>query len=139
MNYMPSELSITPLLNGLPSPAQEMPPCQERTILHVRFKRIKCSYLEVATPLMKDTTTPFTLNYVMINFKSAHFQWNQPPNQKSVGPPKNTMSKIGGPEPRAYHSMTYFKNKIIIFGGHGGVDYHRTAFNDIYELYLDSF
>lgn len=49
------------------------------------------------------------------------------------------MSKIGGPEPRAYHSMTYFKNKIIIFGGHGGVDYNRTAFNDLYELDLDSF
>jgi dynein heavy chain len=49
------------------------------------------------------------------------------------------MSKIGGPEPRAYHSMTYHKNKIIIFGGHGGVDYQRTAFNDIYELDLDTF
>lgn len=49
------------------------------------------------------------------------------------------MSKIGGPEPRAYHSMTYYKNKIVIFGGHGGVDYQRTAFNDLYELDLDSF
>ena len=28
---------------------------------------------------------------------SAMFQWYQPPNQKSVGPPKNAMSKIGGP------------------------------------------
>lgn len=49
------------------------------------------------------------------------------------------MSKIGGPEPRAYHTMTYFKNKIIIFGGHGGVDYQRTSFNDLYELDLDTF
>ncbi len=49
------------------------------------------------------------------------------------------MSKIGGPEPRAYHSMTPYKNKIIIFGGHGGVDYNRTAFNDIYQLDLDTF
>lgn len=65
--------------------------------------------------------------------------WSQPPNQKSSGPPKNAMSKIGGPEPRAYHSMTPYKNKIIIFGGHGGIDYNRTAFNDIYELDLDTF
>ena len=49
------------------------------------------------------------------------------------------MSKIGGPEPRAYHSMTAYKNKIIIFGGHGGVDYNRCAFNDLYELDLESF
>jgi len=56
-----------------------------------------------------------------------------------VGPPKNAMSKIGGPEPRAYHSMTYYKDKIVIFGGHGGVDYQRTSFNDIYELDLTTF
>lgn len=49
------------------------------------------------------------------------------------------MSKIGGPEPRAYHSMTPYKNRIIIFGGHGGIDYNRTAFNDIYELDLELF
>lgn len=49
------------------------------------------------------------------------------------------MSKIGGPQPRAYHSMTPYKNKIIIFGGHGGVDYSRTAFNDIYELDLETY
>lgn len=35
--------------------------------------------------------------------------------------------------------MNYYKNKIIIFGGHGGIDYHRTSFNDIYELDLESF
>lgn len=29
--------------------------------------------------------------------KLPMFQWYQPPNQKSVGPPKNAMSKIGGP------------------------------------------
>jgi len=29
--------------------------------------------------------------------KLPAFQWSQPPNQKSVGPPKNAMSKIGGP------------------------------------------
>ncbi len=35
--------------------------------------------------------------------------------------------------------MTPYKNKIIIFGGHGGIDYNRTAFNDIYELDLETF
>jgi len=77
------------------------------------------------------------ITYTFINL--AAFQWFQPPNQKSVGPPKNAMSKIGGPEPRAYHSMTYYKDKIVIFGGHGGVDYQRTSFNDIYELDLTTF
>ena len=80
--------------------------------------------------------TPSSSSCVPILFNSAHFVWSQPPNQKSTGVPKNAMSKIGGPEPRAYHSMTPFKNKIIIFGGHGGVDYNRCAFNDLYELDL---
>jgi dynein heavy chain len=35
--------------------------------------------------------------------------------------------------------MINYKNKLIIFGGHGGIDYQRTAFNDIYELDLDTF
>lgn len=44
------------------------------------------------------------------------------------------MSKIGAPEPRANHTATFHKGKVYIFGGHGGVDYKRIAFNDLYEL-----
>jgi dynein heavy chain len=92
-----------------------------------------------ATLLTKGITIPTTSSYVNYFSNPALFQWYQPPNQKSVGPPKNAMSKIGGPEPRAYHSMVNYKNKLIIFGGHGGIDYQRTAFNDVYELDLDTF
>lgn len=35
--------------------------------------------------------------------------------------------------------MINYKDKLVIFGGHGGVDYQRTAFNDIYELDLETF
>lgn len=35
--------------------------------------------------------------------------------------------------------MTYYKDKIIIFGGHGGIDYQRTSFNDLYQLDLATF
>jgi dynein heavy chain len=35
--------------------------------------------------------------------------------------------------------MINYKNKLVIFGGHGGIDYQSTAFNDIYQLNLDTF
>jgi dynein heavy chain len=69
---------------------------------------------------------------------SDNLQWFQPPNQKSVGEPKNSWSKIGAPEPRANHTATYHKGKVYVFGGHGGVDYKRVAFNDIYELDVEN-
>jgi dynein heavy chain len=46
--------------------------------------------------------------------------------------PKNTESKIGAPEPRANHTANYFKEKVYIFGGHGGVGYQRTSYNDVH-------
>jgi len=62
----------------------------------------------------------------------ADFKWYQPPNQKSGNEPKNSESKIGAPEPRANCSATYHKNKVYIFGGHGGINYQRVSFNDFY-------
>jgi len=74
-----------------------MSPSLEPTIQLAKFKKTKCSYSEAATPQTKDIMTHITsscVNHILI---SANFQWYQPPNQKSVGPPKNAMSKIGGP------------------------------------------
>jgi len=64
---------------------------------HVKLVKTECLSLVDATPQMKDTMTHFISNYVNHFLISAMFQWYQPPNQKSVGPPKNAMSKIGGP------------------------------------------
>lgn len=67
--------------------------------------------------------------------------WVQPPNQNSSKIPNNSESKIGAPEPRANHSSVFLKpqNKVLIFGGHGGLGYQRRAFNDLYELDCHSF
>ena len=67
--------------------------------------------------------------------------WSQPPNQKSGHIPKNTESKIGAPEPRANHSSVFLKNlnKVLIFGGHGGLGYSRRSFNDLYELDCENY
>ena len=56
-----------------------------------------------------------------------------------TGEPKNAESKIGAPEPRGNHSVTFHKNRVFVFGGHGGVGYSRKAFNDLYVLDCDSF
>lgn len=73
--------------------------------------------------------TPIFLKFQVIkilNFKDN--AWSQPPNQKSQGSPKNAESKIGAPEPRADTTATFHKNKVYIFGGHGGVGYSRQSF-----------
>ena len=40
-----------------------------------------------------------------------------------TGEPKNAESKIGAPEPRGNHTATFHKNKVYVFGGHGGVGF----------------
>lgn len=69
----------------------------------------------------------------------ANNQWVQPPNQKVTGEPKNAESKIGAPEPRGNHTATFHKNKVYIFGGHGGVGYSTKSFNDLHVLDCDTF
>lgn len=46
--------------------------------------------------------------------------------------PKNSESKIGAPEPRANCTANLFKDKVFIFGGHGGIGYQRASYNDLY-------
>lgn len=52
--------------------------------------------------------------------------------------PKNQESRIGAPAPRANSGATIVDNKIYVFGGHGGVNYSRVAFNDLYSFDLDT-
>lgn len=50
-------------------------------------------------------------------------------------------SKIGAPDPRANHSAVFLKeqNRCYIFGGHGGINYARWSFNDVYYIDCDTF
>ena len=50
----------------------------------------------------------------------------------------NDRSSIGAPPPRANMGATYYNNKIYIYGGHGGLNYARTAFSDIYSFDLET-
>jgi dynein heavy chain len=45
---------------------------------------------------------------------------------------------VGAPAPRANTGATLLDNKVYIFGGHGGVNYARVAFNDLYSFDLDT-
>jgi len=51
--------------------------------------------------------------------------------------PRNQDSPVGAPPPRANTGATIVDNKVIIFGGHGGVNYARVAFNDMYAFDLE--
>lgn len=52
--------------------------------------------------------------------------------------PKNQDSLSGAPAPRANTGATLLDNKIYIFGGHGGLNYQRIAFNDLYSFDLET-
>lgn len=63
-------------------------------------------------------------------------QWSQPPNQRSGAEPTNDASPIGAPDPKVHCTATYIEGKVYIFGGFGGVQYSRRAFNDLHTLDL---
>ena len=46
--------------------------------------------------------------------------------------PSNQESPTGAPAPRANSAATLVDNKVIIFGGHGGIGYARMSFNDMF-------
>lgn len=48
----------------------------------------------------------------------------------------NQESKIGAPNPRANSAATIYNGKIYLFGGHGGLNYARIAYNDLYSFDL---
>jgi dynein heavy chain len=49
----------------------------------------------------------------------------------------NKESSIGAPPPRANAAACYYKNKIYIYGGHGGLNYARVSLDDIYTYDLE--
>ena len=51
---------------------------------------------------------------------------------------ENLDSNAGAPPPRANAAACIYKGKIYIFGGHGGLNYARVAFNDLYTFDLES-
>jgi dynein heavy chain len=46
----------------------------------------------------------------------------------------NQESSIGAPSPRANMGSCVFNGKVVIFGGHGGLNYERKNFNDIHTF-----
>jgi N-acetylneuraminic acid mutarotase len=46
----------------------------------------------------------------------------------------NQESSIGAPSPRANMGSCVFKGKVVIFGGHGGLNYERKNFNDLHTF-----
>ena len=51
---------------------------------------------------------------------------------------ENNESDIGAPTPRANMGSCVFKEKVIIFGGHGGVNFERKNFNDVHTFDFES-
>ena len=62
--------------------------------------------------------------------------WRRVGNEKDNT--DNLESAIGAPAPRANSSAVVYEGKVYIFGGHGGLSYSRTAFNDLYCFDLET-
>ena len=65
------------------------------------------------------------------------FAWKRAEGDEAQTP-RNQDSPSGAPGPRANSSATIIDNKVYVFGGHGGVNYSRVAFNDLYSFDLDT-
>jgi dynein heavy chain len=50
---------------------------------------------------------------------------------------ENQESSISAPAPRANTAACLYSDKIYLFGGHGGHNYLRTSFNDLYTFDLE--
>ena len=50
----------------------------------------------------------------------------------------NKASSIGAPDPRANAGACLYKNKIYLFGGHGGLSYARVSFSDLFTFDLET-
>jgi dynein heavy chain len=68
----------------------------------------------------------------------SNMEWKHPEGQ-DLGTPRNQESPIGAPPPRANTSSCLIGNKIYIFGGHGGSNYQRIAFNDMFAFDCDTY
>ena len=64
------------------------------------------------------------------------FEWQRVGNEKLNL--TNQDSSIGAPAPRANSGATLYNGKIYLFGGHGGLNYARMSFNDLYSFDLET-
>ena len=51
---------------------------------------------------------------------------------------ENQESTIGAPAPRANTAACLYEDKVYLFGGHGGHNFLRTSFNDLYTFDLET-
>ena len=72
----------------------------------------------------------------MPNANNPEVFWQRVEGDRQV--PPNEQSAIGAPAPRANMGYCYANNKIYIYGGHGGLNYARTAFADIFSFDLET-
>jgi len=71
-------------------------------------------------------------------FHVKDLEWRRIGEKKDKENTTNQPSDIGGPGPRANMGSCLFKNKIWVFGGHGGLNYQRIAYNDLYSFDLET-
>jgi dynein heavy chain len=64
------------------------------------------------------------------------YTWSRVEGDKDVA--MNQESPIGAPPPRANCGYYLYNNKVYIYGGHGGLNYARVAFSDIYSFDLET-
>ena len=67
----------------------------------------------------------------------SNMTWKRIKDQPIIKEPMNEVSEIGAPSPRANHSACYLNGKVYIFGGHGGTNYQRKTFNDLYSFDIE--
>ena len=96
----------------------------------------------VAVPLSNDKLWIFGGHYtpsIRLNdiwtYDVRNNVWSCPPGQDK-NPPTNKKTDKVGPCPRANSAAVLLGNKIYLFGGHGGYNYQRAAFNDFYSYDL---
>jgi dynein heavy chain len=67
-------------------------------------------------------------------FNTKEFVWTRGKGDKKVE--QNKESAIGAPPPRANAGSCVYKNKVYIYGGHGGLNYARVCLDDIHTYDL---
>jgi dynein heavy chain len=71
-----------------------------------------------------------------LDVKGPEFEWNKAGDEKVST--SNQESKGGAPHPRANSGACLYQNKVYLFGGHGGLNYARIAYNDLYAFDLET-
>lgn len=68
--------------------------------------------------------------------KVSDYSWHRVTGDKAVA--CNQESAISAPPPRANAGACFYQGKFWIYGGHGGLNYARIAFSDIYSFDIET-